>query len=261
MKSLTSACSNIWTIARRDFRNYFTSPIAYIVIAGFLGIMGWMFFFNLSYFNYQNMQYNQMNAGKAASITDGIIRPLYGNMNVIFLFLVPFITMRLFAEERKLQTLPLLLTAPLTLTEIILGKFFSAFLLVCSMLGLTLVYPIVLIACGNPDIGPIFTSYVGTLLLASCYLSIGVLFSSMTENQIVAGALTFAAGMFFWLISWATQSAGPVWGEILQYLSLIGHFSNFSQGLLSSSDVVYYLSFIGIGLFITHRVLDSYRWR
>ena len=253
--------SNIWTIARKDFRAYFTSPIAYIVIAGFMGIMGWMFFFNLSHFNMQAMQYQQFGGGKGASITDGIIRPLYGNMNVIFLFMVPFITMRLFAEEKKLQTISLLLTSPVTLTEIILGKFLSSFLLVSVMLGLTIVYPIVLFATGNPDGGPIITSYVGTLLLASCYLALGILFSAMTENQIVAGALTFAAGLFFWLVSWATQSAGPVWSELLTYLSLISHYNNFAQGLLNSADVVFYLSFIGIGLFLTHRVLDSYRWR
>lgn len=252
---------NIWTIARRDFRAYFTSPIAYIVIAGFMVIMGWMFFFNLSHFNLQNLQYQQYNMGKGASITDGIIRPLYGNMNVIFLFLVPFITMRLFAEERKQHTIELLMTSPVTLTQIILGKYLSAFLLVAIMLGLTIVYPITLFLTGNPDLGPIVTSYLGTLLLAGCYLSLGVLFSSVTENQIVAGALTFAAGLFFWLISWAQQAAGPVWSDILQYLSLIQHYNNFSQGMIDSSDVIFYCSFIGVGLFLTHRVLDSFRWR
>src|SRR3954467_14107479 len=135
---------NVWTIARKDFRAYFTSPIAYIVIAGFLVIMGWMFFFNLSHFNLQNMQHQQFNMGKGVSITDGIIRPLYGNMNVIFLFLVPFITMRLFAEERKQHTIELLMTSPITLTQSILGKFLSSFLLVAIMLGLTIVYPITL---------------------------------------------------------------------------------------------------------------------
>lgn len=251
----------IWTIAHRDFKSYFTSPIAYIVIAGFLVIMGWMFFFNLSHFNLQNLQYQQYNMGKGVSITDGIVRPLYGNMNVIFLFLVPFITMRLLAEERKNNTIQLLMTGPVSLTQIILGKFFSSFLLVCVMLGMTAVYPIVLYATGNPDLGPILTSYLGTLLLASCYLSLGVLFSSMTENQIVAGALTFAAGLFFWLVSWASQSVTGGLGEVVTYLSLISHYNNFSQGILSTSDTFYYLSFIGLGLFLTHRVLDSYRWR
>jgi ABC-2 type transport system permease protein len=253
---------NVWTVARRDFRAYFTSPIAYIVIAGFMVIMGWMFFFSLNQFALQNLQYQQFNMGKGVSITDGIVRPLYGNMNVIFLFLVPFITMRLFAEERKQHTIELLLTSPITLTDIILGKFLSSLLLVAVMLALTSVYPIVLFATGNPDPGPILTSYLGTLLLVGCYLSLGILFSALTENQIVAGALTFAAGLFFWLISWATTAAGAVVGDVLNYLSLVNHFySSFSIGVLNSSDVVFYLSFIGLGLFITHRVLDSFRWR
>ncbi|MDR3607955.1 MAG: ABC transporter permease subunit [Oligoflexia bacterium] len=252
---------NVWTIARRDYRSYFNSPIAYIVIAGFLTIMGWMFFFNLSHFNAQAMQYQVFSQGKSPSITDGIIRPLYGNMNVIFLFLIPFITMRLIAEERKLHTIELLMTAPVTLTEIILGKFFSAYLLVIVMLALTLVYPIILFLTGNPELGPIAASYLGVLLLAGCYLSLGLFFSSLTENQIVAGALTFASGLFFWLVSWASQSAGPVWGDVLTHLSLISHYQNFGQGLINTGDIVYYLSFIGFGLFLTHRVLDSFRWR
>jgi ABC-2 type transport system permease protein len=252
---------NIWTIAYKDFKAYFTSPIAYIVTAGFLVIMGWMFFWNLSHFNMQNLQFAQYNMGKGVSITDGIIRPLYGNMNVVLLFLVPFVTMRLLAEEKKIHTIELLMTSPVTITEIIVGKFLSAWLLVNVMLALTLVYPLILLIAGNPDVGPMCTAYMGTVLLSGCYLSIGTLFSSVTENQIVAGALTFAAGLFFWLISWATQAAGPVWSDLLMYLSLIGHFNSFSSGLINTSDIFYYLSFITVGLFLTHRVLDSYRWR
>ena len=252
---------NIWKVAWRDFRAYFTSPIAYIVTAGFMVIMGWMFFVYLSHFQVQNMQFQQYNMGKGTSITEGIIRPLYGNMNVVLLLLVPFITMRLIAEEKKNHTIELLMTAPLTLTEIILGKFLSGFLMLAVMIALTAIYPAVLFITGNPDLGPILSNYLGTILLCSCYLSLGVLFSSMTENQIVAGALSFAAGLFFWLISWATASASSGWGEILSYLSLITHYNNFGQGIINSTDVFYFLSFIGVGLFLTHRVLDSYRWR
>ena len=248
---------NIWTIARRDFRSYFTSPVAYIIIAGFMAIMGWMFYFNLVHF----IMSSSFSQGHNQNITEGIIRPLYGNMNVIFLFMVPFITMRLFAEEKKQHSIELLMTAPLTLTEIILGKFLSAYLLILVMLGLTLIFPLVLVVFGNPDIGPIATNYLGLLLMSGCYVSIGVLFSSMTENQIIAGACSFAAGLFFWLISWASQSAGAVWSDVLTYLSLITHNMNFSQGVLNTSDVIFYLSFMGMGLFITHRILDSYRWR
>lgn len=251
---------NIWTVARRDFRSYFTSPIAYIMIGIFLFVMDFMFYNNLYYFKMQTLQFQGM-GGKAVSITDGIIRPLYGNMNVILLFVVPFITMRLIAEERKLQTIQLLLTSPITLTEIVIGKFLSALLLIGIMVLLTCIYPIILLGVGNPDVGPMFTSVLGTFLMAGCYLAIGLFYSSTTENQIVAAVLTFMTCLFFWLISWASQAAGPVWGEVLTYLSLIGHYNNFSQGILDVTDVVYYLSFMGVGLFLTHRVLDSYRWR
>ena len=117
---------NAWNIARRDFRSYFTSPIAYIIIAGFMTIMGWMFFFSLSHFSLQNMQYQQYNMGKGVSISEGIIRPLYANMNFIFLFLLPFVTMRLFAEEKKLHTIELLMTSPVKLWDIVFGKFLSS---------------------------------------------------------------------------------------------------------------------------------------
>lgn len=250
---------NIWIIAKRDFKTYFTSPIGYIVIAGFLFIMGWMFSNNLIHYANQSVSFQQF--GKGPSITDGIIRPVFGNMNVILLFVVPFITMRLFAEEKKQHTIELLMTSPISLFEIVLGKFFSSFLLIAVMLGITLAYPIILFSTGNPEFGPILTSYIGTLLLSGCYISLGILYSAMTDNQIVAAALGLFSILFFWLISWAAQAAGPVWGDVLQYLSLITHFNNFSQGVLATNDVVYYLSFIGIGLFLTHRTLDSYRWR
>ena len=225
-------------------------------------IMGWMFFVYISHFQVQSMQFQQFNqGGKGPSIAEGIIRPFYGNMNVVLLLLVPFITMRLFAEEKKSHTIELLMTAPVTLAEIVLGKFLSGFLMLVVMLTCTMIFPIVLFFTGNPEIGPIVTNYLGTLLLCSCYLSLGVLFSAMTENQIVAGALSFAAGLFFWLLSWATASAASGWGEILSYLSLITHYNNFGQGIISSSDVFYLVTFAGVGLFLTHRVLDSFRWR
>lgn len=251
--------NNVWTIAKRDFKAYFTSPIAYIVMAAFMLIMGWMFYMTLAHYM-QSLGYQQY-GGRTVSISDGIIRPLYGNMNVILLFVVPFITMRLFAEEKKLHTLELLMTAPMSLTEIILGKFLSALLLVGIMLLLTVVYPLILIVGGNPEVGVIASSLLGTFLIAGCDLAVGVLFSATTENQIVAAVLTFITLLFLWLVNWASQMAGSFWSEVVTQLSLITHFNNFGQGLISTTDVFYYVSFIGLGLFLTHRVLDSYRWR
>jgi ABC-2 type transport system permease protein len=252
---------NIWTIARRDFRSYFTTPIAYIILALFLAIMGYMFFNMLAYFNEQAMNYQTYNMGKVMSVSEGVIRPLYGNMNVILLFFTPAITMRLFAEERKNQTIQLLMTSPVSLTDIVVGKYLSAALFVLVMIGATLVYPIVLMIFGTPDVGTLVASILGTFLLTCCLLATGVLFSAMTENQIVAVFLTICVNFLLWIISWSAYSAGPVWSEVLMHLSLINHFMKFSQGMIDTSDLIYYFSFIFFGLFLTHRVLDSYRWR
>lgn len=251
---------NALAIAGKEFRTYFGSPIAYIISGMFLFLMGWMFFNNLYHYAQSNLAHMQ-GMSRGVSMTDGLIRPLFGNMNVVLLFLVPLITMRLFAEEKKTQTIQLLLTAPLKLSEIIFGKFLGAFSLVAVMLALTLVYPLVLGMAGKPDWGPLLTCYLGTLLQAGCYVALGVFFSSLTENQVVAGVLTIVTLLLLWLISWAAQGVGPFWSDIVMYLSMINHFNNFSQGLLSSTGVVYYLSFMGISLYLTHRVLDSYRWR
>ncbi len=250
----------VLTIAKRDLKSYFTSPMAYVIMSGFLFIMGFMFFSTLEYFNSSNMQAQQF-GGKSMSLTDGIIRPLYGNMNVILLFICPAITMRLFAEERKNQTIQILMTAPITLDEMIVGKFLSAVFFVGTLMLATLVYPAILFFVGNPEIGPLFTCLLGTMLLASSLISMGVFFSATTESQIVAMILTLVTTLFFWLISWASYSAGPVWSDVLGHLSLINHFNNFGQGMIHSSDVIFFLSFIFLGLFLTHRVLDSYRWR
>jgi len=219
--------------------------------------MGWIFFAYFSHVNGITQQFGS----RAASLTDSVTRPLYSTMNVIFLFITPFITMRLFAEERKMQTLQLLMTSPLTLGELVIGKFISSVFLVGVMLLLTLIYPIILLKYGNPDLGPIFTNYLGVFLMACCYLSTGVFFSAVSENQIVAGALTLAAGFFFWLLNLASQSVGPFLQVMLEYLSLIQHYNKFTLGIINTSDLVFFFSFIGLGLFFTYCVLDSYRWR
>ncbi len=252
----------VWNIAWRDFRAYFMSPIAYVIIALFLFIMGWFFFNNFNFFIQSASRMNPYGGGGTTpSVTEGIIRPLYGNMNLTLLFIVPFISMRLIAEEKKMHTMELLLTAPLKQWQIVVGKYFSGLLLLSTLLVPTLAYPLILGVASNPDWGPIFSAYLGTYLMAGCYLSIGLFFSSVTENQIVSGILTIVTSLFFWLISWAAYSAGGAWSDFLNYASLITHLNNFLRGVFDTSDFVFYLSFIFIGLFLTHRSLDSYRWR
>ncbi|NUM87766.1 MAG: ABC transporter permease subunit [Bdellovibrionales bacterium] len=252
--------TSILLIARRDLRNYFTSPIAYIVIAVFLLLMGWMFFNLLSFFQQQTNQFAALSFGTKPTLSDSVVRPLYGNMNVILLFVAPFITMRLLAEERKDHTVELLLTAPVTTFQIIAGKFLSALMLILVMLGLSLVYPLILLVAGNPDPGVLAGCYAGLFFVAATYVAVGLFWSSRTENQIVAAVLTFGTLLFFWLISWAAHQAGPIWKETLEHLSIIGHYANFSQGVLDTSDVIYYLSFIGFGLFLTQVSLDAENW-
>ncbi len=253
--------SHTMAIAKKDFKVYFTSPIAYIVMAVFSFIMGGMFYDIFNMFVMQNAQFDQMKTGKGPSLTDHLIRPIWGNMNVVLLFIVPFITMRLFAEEKKNNTIEFLITAPVQLSEIILGKFLSALGFVCLLLVLTIPYPITLAIATTPDWGVLAMCYLGTILMIGVYVSVGTFCSALTENQIIAGALSFGCVLFLWIIKWGSYSAGPVWSEILSYLSIIDHFEDFSRGVFSTKDLVFYLSSIFAWLFLTYKTLESYTWR
>lgn len=253
--------SNTLTIAKKDFKAYFSSPIAYIVMAVFSFIMGYMFFSILNIYVMQSAQFEQFRMGKGPSLTENLIRPIWGNMNVVLLFIIPFITMRLFAEEKRNHTIELLFTAPVRLSEIVFGKFLSALGFVTVLLLLTLPYPLTLSIATKPDWGVIWMCYLGTVLMAGVYVSVGTLCSSLTENQIIAGALTFGAVLFFWIIKWAAYNAGATWGEILGYLSIIDHFEDFSRGVFSTKDFVFYLSAVGMWLFLAYKALESYTWR
>ncbi len=252
--------NKILLIAKKDLKLYFSSPIAYIVIGVYLGLVRWMFFNLLNFFLQQMAQFAAINYGDKPTLNDSVLRPLFGNMNVILLFVAPFLTMRLFAEERKDHTVELLLTAPVRPMEIILGKFFSAMGLIAVMLGISLVYPLILALAGKPDFGVIFGCYLGLILVASTYVAVGLFWSACTENQIVAAVLNFGTMLFLWLISWSANQAGPVWGDVVNYISIVGHYSNFAQGVVDTSDVVYYVTFIGFSLFLTYTTFDSNQW-
>lgn len=255
---------NALTIAKKDFRSYFASPVAYLVIGVFLFIMGWMFSSILENFLEAARQSERMQAmggGRAPSISDNLIRPLYGNMNVVLLFTMPFITMRLFAEEKRNNTIELLFTSPVTWGEIIFGKFLSAFGFVAIMLALTLPYVAIMAIAGKPDWGTIFTCYLGTLCMVSVYLSVGMWASSVTENQIVAGILSFGIILFLWIIKWAALSASTSVADFLGYLSIVEHFEDFSRGVFNTKDLFFYVSAAGLWLYFTYKSIESYSWR
>jgi ABC-2 type transport system permease protein len=230
------------TIARRELGAYFVSPIAYIVMAAFLLISGYLFSVILI-------------TSQTASLEG-----LFFNINVILLFITPLITMRLLAEEQRSGTIEVLLTAPVRDWEVVLGKFLAALGLFGVMLLLTLVYPLTLFwVGGNPDTGPIISSYVGLLLLAAAMLSIGTLASAVTENQIVAAVLAFAILLLFWLIG---AAANVITGaaEVFRALSLPDRYDDFIRGAINLEDVVYYLSITIAALFIATRILETRRY-
>jgi ABC-2 type transport system permease protein len=251
---------NIAAIAQREVNAYFSSPIAYVLIGFFALLFGWFFYVPLAYFEQQSMQMG-MNPTQALNINQMLIGPTLMNTTVVFLFLFPLITMRTYSEEKRSGTIELLLTSPVTDIEIILGKFIGALLLYAAMLAVTLIHMSVLFIFGDPEWKPIATGYLGLLLMGGCFLSLGLFISSLTKNQIVAAMATFAVFLMLWVINWIGTFVGPTTQTVLSYLSLTEHFDDFAKGIIDTKHVIYYLSFIAFGLFLTAKSVDSERWR
>ena len=252
--------SNVLAIAEKELRSYFASPIAYIIIGLFALVFGWFFFVSITFFMQASMQMGMPGAGQI-NVNTMAIRPLLQNVSVVALFVLPLITMRTYAEEKRSGTIELLLTSPLTDTQIVLGKFLGAVALFALMLAVTWIHIGILFIYGNPEWKPILTGYLGLLLMGASFLSIGLLISSLTRNQIVAGMSTFAVLLLLWTLNWMSESAGPTMQKVLSALSITDHFDDFSKGVIAMSHLVYYLSFISFGLFLTTKSVDSERWR
>ena len=253
---------NSWVIAKRDLGSFFNSPIFYVVTTVFLVIYSFIFFQILNFFSFQSLQAGQAQAmGMSLNLNEMVIEPSLQNMSVILLLIIPIITMRSFADEKKMKTFRLLLSSPIHLKEIILGKFLACMGVVTLMILISSYSVGFLFLLGEPEVGPIVTGYLGVILMAGCFVSAGIFASSLTDNQIIASVLTFGFSLFMWIIGWGAQAAGPVTGQILQYLSIVDHLDHFLKGLVETSDLVYYLSFMLFSLFLCHRVLDSNRWR
>ena len=251
-----------WIIAKRDLGSFFNSPIFYIVTTVFLIIYSFIFFNILNFFSFQSFQAGQFQAmGMNLNLNEMVVEPSLQNMSVILLMIIPIITMRSFADEKKMKTFRLLLSSPVHLREIILGKFLACMIVVAVMILLSSYSVGFLFLLGEPELGPVVTGYLGILLMAGCFVSVGIFASSLTDNQIVAAVLTFGFSLFMWVIGWGAQAAGSTTGQVLQYLSIVDHLDRFLKGLVDTNDLVYYLSFVLFSLFLCHRVLDSNRWR
>ena len=195
------------------------------------------------------------------SVNDYIIRPLLSNISVVGLFFIPMITMRLFAEEKRQGTIELLATSPIRDTEVILGKWLAALILYAVMLLFSAANFAFLFRYGNPDWKPLVIGYLGLLLQAGGLLAVGTFISTLTRNQIIAGAATFGACLLLWVLEWVSGYETAAWAKVLAYLSVITHFDSFSKGVLDVKDAIYYVSLIFLGLFLTSRSMESLRWR
>lgn len=244
-------------IAKRDYRSYFVTPVAYVVIAVFLALVGSNFFEGLERLLQASQSFLMVQQGPRPAISEYMVGPIFGYISVILLFVVPFVTMRLFADEKREHTEALLFSAPISLAAIVLGKFLAAMAFLSTMLAATIPYMVLLIATSNVDIGVILTCYLGTFLGAAAYVAIGLFWSATTENQIIAAMTTFGSLLTLWLLLFTAQQAGPVWSEILRYLAILEHFQRFASGMIDTSDLIYYLSVVLLGLFGTWLVIDA----
>jgi ABC-2 type transport system permease protein len=198
--------------------------------------------------------------GGALNLNTAFFAPLFSNVMVILLFTLPLITMRTYAEEKRAGTMELLLTSPITDLQIVAAKFIGAMTLVAAMLAVTLPHVLLLFWFSKPEVLPIFTTYLGFFLMSGCFVAVGLFISSLTKNQIVAGMATFAVFLMLWIIGWM-GTFWPAGQALLQYLSIIGHFEDFTRGVLDTKHLVYYGTFILFGLFLTMRSVETERWR
>lgn len=254
--------NNTLAIAQREIKSYFSSPIAYIVIGFSALLFGYFFMALLLNFDRMSLQAGGgFGAPDAVNVNQMLISPLFMNVAVILLFTLPLVTMRTYSEEKRSGTIELLLTSPLTDVQIVLGKFIGAFVLYASMLAVTLVHIGFLFIFGNPEWRPVATGYLGVLLMGGCFLSLGLFVSSLTRNQIVAGMITFAVFLMFWIINWIAGFLGPTMQSVLNYLSITDHLNDFTIGIIDTKHIVYYVTFIAFSLFLTVRSVDTERWR
>ncbi len=254
--------TRVAAIYRRELLFFFNSTVAYAIMTVFVLLAGYFFYNLLAYFNLTSIETMQNPVGaRGLSLTESVVRPLFANISVVMLLILPLLTMRLFSEERKSGTAELLFTYPISDWDAILGKYLAAVTVYASMLALTVLYPLLLAKYTSPEPGPILTGYLGLFLIGAAYIAMGLFFSSLSENQLVAGVATFGCGLLFLIVAWLTPFVSPGVAVVLHQLSILEHFESFSSGILDSNDVVYYLNFTVFFLFLTSRVLDSQRWR
>ena len=255
---------NVITVAGKELRHYFHSPIAYLVMTVWAALCGVIFYIMTAAFVSQAMRMQMMSGAGAPpiSINEFVIRPmLQGILIVVLLFLLPLVTMRLYAEEKRSGTIELLLTSPLTDMQIILGKYLGAMVLYVVLVAITFLYIGVLFFFGNPNARPLIANALGLLLFGAALLALGMWFSTFTKNQIIAGVLSMVVFLLLFIADWPQNFSSSTPVKVLAYMSLSNHLDNFAKGVIDLGDVVYYLSGVALGIFLTARSVDALKGR
>lgn len=252
---------NIWTICQRELYAYFVSPIAWVLLTIFGFLSGAFTYIISASFVRASLEGQMSGQSFPMNVNEQVIAPLFSNMAVVGLFLIPLISMRLFAEERRQGTIELLATSPVHDIEMIFGKWLAAVLMYGALLVVLLADYSFLFMYGNPDWKPVATGFLGILLQGGCLLAFGTFISTLTRNQIVAGAVGFALALILWILNWTTSFGNSATIQVLNYLSIVSHMDSFSRGVIDTKDLIYYVSMIFLGLFLTARSLESIRWR
>jgi len=260
-----NAVSNVWALVGKEWRHYFGSPIGYILLAAWTALFGSFFYSALVFFLRRSMMAGQMEMGGAPkmSLNEWVISPVLHNMAVVALFIVPVLTMRLFAEEKRQGTMELLGTAPVTNLQIVLGKFLAAAGVYAAMIlaGLVNMGFIWYHAASKPEWKPVLTAALGLFLFGCCFIALGTFVSTLTRNQIIAAVVSFCMFLLLWILDWAADPAATGFWKVVSELAVTRHLEDLIKGVVALKDVVFYLSFISFGLFLAHQSVESQRWR
>ena len=253
---------NIWAITKKELGLYFRSPVGYVVFCIFLLIWGFFFTSAVRWFSDYSLQAAQNPYyAQQLNVNQMVLAPTLQNITIFFLLLLPALTMRLFAEEKRMGTDELLFTSPLSVAEIIGGKYLAALIMLAVMLALSAVSIVFTFVYGNPELAPVLSGYLGLFLLGAAFMAVGLFFSALTESQVVAVIVPMGLNLLFYILSWAASTARGALKGLLDYLSFLTHFDGPVRGVLETKDLVYFLSFCFLWLFLTHSVILSRRWR
>jgi ABC-2 type transport system permease protein len=255
---------NVLTIAGREIRSYFSSPVAYVLLAAYLALAGYFFYALLTAFNQTLTIYGMLRNPEMLArfnLNQMVLAPLLHNLSVLLIFIIPAITMRMFPEEKRFGTYELLLTSPIRVGEIVLGKFLGGLALVFCMVALSGLFGLLLAVYGNPEMPMMLTGYLGLTLMALVFLAVGTLVSSFTDNVVIAYVGALFALLVLYTIGWLGETVQGALGGVVRYASITDHFAELTKGIVDTKDLVYFATLLVVSLFLTQRSVESVRWR